>query len=34
MGESSSSEIQEWVKAHYEASTVGGTTVYDLTKEK
>ncbi|MGK4065878.1 glycosyltransferase family 39 protein [Rothia sp. HC945] len=34
MGESSSSEIQEWVKAHYEATTVGGTTVYDLTKEK
>lgn len=29
-GSSSSSEIQKWVAAHYTATTVGGTTVYDL----
>ncbi|WP_062988105.1 ArnT family glycosyltransferase [Nocardia anaemiae] len=27
---SSASEITAWVKAHYTASTIGGTTVYDL----
>ncbi|MCT1367026.1 glycosyltransferase family 39 protein [uncultured Kocuria sp.] len=29
-GSSSSSAIQEWVAAHYQAKTVGGSTVYDL----
>lgn len=28
----SSAQITAWVKAHYEATTVGGVTVYDLTK--
>ena len=30
-GTSSNSEIQAWVEANFTASTVGGTTVYDLT---
>jgi 4-amino-4-deoxy-L-arabinose transferase-like glycosyltransferase len=30
--DSSASEITAWVKAHYTAVTVGGTTVYDLTQ--
>ncbi len=29
-GSSTASAIQEWVAAHYEATTVGGQTVYDL----
>ena len=29
-----SSEISTWVAAHYSSSTVGGVTVYDLTKAK
>lgn len=33
-GTSSSSAIQAWVKAHYQAKTVGGVTVYDLTSSK
>jgi hypothetical protein len=31
-GASGSSSITSWVAAHYTAKTVGGTTVYDLTK--
>jgi hypothetical protein len=31
-GTSSSSSISSWVKAHYKAVTVGGQTIYDLTK--
>jgi 4-amino-4-deoxy-L-arabinose transferase-like glycosyltransferase len=31
-GASSTSAITTWVKAHYKARTVGGQTVYDLTK--
>jgi hypothetical protein len=31
-GGSVSSSIASWVSAHYKAETVGGTTVYDLTK--
>lgn len=31
MGDSSSSAIQQWVQEHFTATTVGGTTVYDLT---
>ena len=31
-GERSSSEISTWVAEHYTATTVGGTTVYDLTQ--
>jgi 4-amino-4-deoxy-L-arabinose transferase-like glycosyltransferase len=30
-GSSDSSEITQWVEAHFTATTVGGTTVYDLT---
>ncbi|MFN2562325.1 MAG: glycosyl transferase, partial [Jatrophihabitans sp.] len=30
-GGGTSSAISAWVAAHYRASTVGGTTVYDLT---
>ncbi len=33
-GSDVSSQISTWVKAHYTASTVGGVTVYDLTKAK
>ena len=29
---SSSSAITSWVESHFTARTVGGTTVYDLTK--
>jgi hypothetical protein len=29
---SSGTAITSWVSAHYTATTVGGTTVYDLTK--
>lgn len=28
----SGAQITAWVKAHYKATTVGGVTVYDLTK--
>jgi 4-amino-4-deoxy-L-arabinose transferase-like glycosyltransferase len=31
-GSGSSSEIASWVSSHFTATTVGGTTVYDLTK--
>ncbi len=31
-GSSSNSAITSWVESHYTATTVGGTTVYDLTK--
>jgi 4-amino-4-deoxy-L-arabinose transferase-like glycosyltransferase len=31
-GSSSNSEITSWVSSHFTATTVGGTTVYDLTK--
>ena len=31
-GGSGSTSIANWVAAHYRAETVGGTTVYDLTK--
>jgi hypothetical protein len=31
-GNSSSSAITTWVAAHFTSTTVGGTTVYDLTK--
>jgi hypothetical protein len=31
-GGSASSSIASWVSAHYTAQTVGGSTVYDLTK--
>jgi hypothetical protein len=31
-GGSSTSAITSWVKAHYRAETIGGQTVYDLTK--
>jgi 4-amino-4-deoxy-L-arabinose transferase-like glycosyltransferase len=31
-GQGSSSAITQWVAAHYTATTVGSTTVYDLTK--
>jgi hypothetical protein len=31
-GGSVSSSIASWVSAHYTAQTVGGSTVYDLTK--
>jgi hypothetical protein len=31
-GGNGSSSIESWVAAHYTAQTVGGTTVYDLTK--
>jgi hypothetical protein len=31
-GSGSASAITQWVAAHYTAQTVGGTTVYDLTK--
>jgi hypothetical protein len=31
-GSSSNSEITSWVTSHFTATTVGGTTVYDLTK--
>jgi 4-amino-4-deoxy-L-arabinose transferase-like glycosyltransferase len=30
-GSSDSSEITQWVEAHFKATTIGGTTVYDLT---
>ena len=30
-GSSSSNAITAWVEAHYTATTIGGTTVYDLT---
>ncbi|MFJ5145735.1 ArnT family glycosyltransferase [Curtobacterium sp. NPDC088465] len=33
-GSSTASAIQEWVAAHYEATTVGGQTVYDLSASK
>ncbi|OEV11230.1 hypothetical protein AN218_13825 [Streptomyces nanshensis] len=28
------SDIQKWVKKHYTKETIGGTTLYDLTKAK
>ena len=31
-GSNASSEISSWVSSHYTAETIGGTTVYDLTK--
>ena len=31
-GNTSSSAITTWVAAHFKSTTVGGTTVYDLTK--
>jgi hypothetical protein len=31
-GSAESSEITSWVESHYSATTVGGTTLYDLTK--
>ena len=31
-GSTESSEITSWVESHYSATTVGGTTLYDLTK--
>jgi hypothetical protein len=31
-GQSSGSAIAQWVAAHYTARTVGGVTVYDLSK--
>ena len=31
-GSSTSSAITAWVEAHYASTTVGGTTVYDLSK--
>jgi len=31
-GTSDSSAITQWVEAHFAAKTVGGTTIYDLTK--
>jgi 4-amino-4-deoxy-L-arabinose transferase-like glycosyltransferase len=31
-GSNASSEISSWVSTHYTAETIGGTTVYDLTK--
>jgi len=31
-GGSANSEITSWVESHYTATTVGGQTVYDLTK--
>jgi 4-amino-4-deoxy-L-arabinose transferase-like glycosyltransferase len=33
-GSSDTSQISTWVAAHYTSSTVGGVTVYDLTKAK
>jgi hypothetical protein len=33
-GTSTASAIETWVKAHYTATTVGGSTVYDLTSAK
>uniref|UniRef100_A0A942T7B1 Glycosyltransferase family 39 protein n=1 Tax=Neobacillus citreus TaxID=2833578 RepID=A0A942T7B1_9BACI len=33
-GSSTASEIQEWVAANYESTTVGGSTVYDLSDPK
>lgn len=33
-GSSTASSIQEWVAAHYESTTVGGQTVYDLSTTK
>ena len=30
-GSSDSSEITQWVESHFTATTIGGTTVYDLT---
>ena len=33
-GGGGSSAISSWVQAHYSSTTVGGTTVYDLTKAK
>ncbi len=33
-GDGGSSAISQWVQQHYSSSTVGGTTVYDLTKAK
>jgi 4-amino-4-deoxy-L-arabinose transferase-like glycosyltransferase len=33
-GSGDGSQITAWVKAHYRATTVGGMTVYDLTKPK
>jgi hypothetical protein len=27
-----SSQITSWVESHYTATTIGGTTVYDLTQ--
>jgi 4-amino-4-deoxy-L-arabinose transferase-like glycosyltransferase len=33
-GAGGSSKIASWVAAHYQSETVGGTTVYDLTKPK
>ena len=31
-GNGSAAQITAWVKAHYTATTVGGVTMYDLTK--
>jgi hypothetical protein len=31
-GSNASSEISSWVSSHYTATTVGGVTLYDLTK--
>ena len=33
-GSSTASAIETWVKAHYSSTSVGGTTVYDLTSPK
>ncbi|HEU5267210.1 MAG TPA: hypothetical protein VFU35_10945, partial [Jatrophihabitans sp.] len=33
-GGSSGSAITQWVSSHFTATTVGNTTVYDLTKRK
>jgi hypothetical protein len=30
MGMRGNSDISSWVKAHYDSTTVGGVTVYDL----
>jgi hypothetical protein len=31
-GSNASSQISSWVSSHYTAQTIGGTTVYDLSK--
>ena len=31
-GSNASSEISSWVSSHYTATTIGGVTLYDLTK--